>query len=525
MQNRLFFLIFFSLLSRADVGYGSTNYLTIWRYAGQQDFKKAHIMGLQAEGEGFEFHQVGELKSVAHGAKICNSLLQYGQALPLSIYLDWGYLSKEQAAFQNSVEKTVSPDRVTFTEVSALVPDAEVKARRKPLPVNQRGRILKSVFKIRGKSMVELRKSSMWMISGLTLEPSGLEVHNFPWQDDPGLKGNPRLRVDRKKYFYAWEFGRASQVEDGLIEDNLRALTLLAYQEMVHMGGILEDNEGYIFIHSLGASRTRVFKEVHGAKPFVENWNNDANCVLILKLSDLMTKYKPREMSTQVNKIIELSGNTLDDFQALKIFDDNLKAFRNDLDLRSSQFSNQRGPIVVEDMTFRGYRKRISASLAEFGVPQKNIEDILIYLSQNIYNENSSSPSYFDYSFIKNAWSRYAKENAIQISNLDEKEALKSPDYLPTVISGVYGFYSRSMPLDNERFCVRTSSPKMSEQLTSMGSKMLKKLDGDSHGHPATIYLHFFTLDQVKQMTHLGTESVVEGYWTRRRLLSHPRQF
>src|SRR5262245_55482276 len=108
--------------------------MTVWKYFGQSNFKKANVMGLSFNGGRFEFDRMGEVKTRAYGNATCKSLLTYQQSFSLSIMHDWGYLSQDQVDFQRDVEKTVVPDQVTVTEVSVIGPKSYVDSNGKPVP-------------------------------------------------------------------------------------------------------------------------------------------------------------------------------------------------------------------------------------------------------------------------------------------------------------------------------------------------------------------------------------------------------
>lgn len=516
-------LIAMPFKAQGEASIDGAPYMTIWKYSGKKDFKTANLLGLTLNDGRFETDRLGVIKSMPARVMSCASLLTYQQSFSLSVMNDWAYLDLEQVDFQKSVEKTVIPDQITFTEVSAFAEKANFDEKGKPIPAKQRGRVLKSIRETWGENLMEKKKSAMWMVAGQTLKPDGvfgIVHHDLPWQADPEL-AVPAKMINNNDYFYKWEFGRAAQVDARSIDYNIRALGVLAYQEMKHLEPIAGKREGYIFVHALNASRTRLFEKIYGAKRFPEGWKNDDNCVLVMKMSEAIERIKPEKISARVAKMIELSGEVLTGPMALEILDEHLNAYRTDLDFIAGGGIAEH--IVVEDMSLFGYKTAMMDILRSKGVRDENAVKIFRFLAQQIYTDKQDPDSYHDYAFVQNASRRFAAENTVQISNLNEESAKDGPEYVRSVMRAVYDLQMKKIGGSREAMpkgiSVRTSSRIISNQLSDLGSRKL----AIKHGEGGTIDVHFFKLDQIESFN--ATATLREGYWKARRLLTHPMQF
>jgi hypothetical protein len=543
VRTRSFFLFFALTLVFASNSRGDGAILTVWNYAGQSSFSNASLMSMKKNGPLFEMARVGEISSTTHPKVLsCKnllalrpSLLNYNQSFSLSLMADSNYLTRQAAELQASALKDVEPDQVKFTEISEIVPKSMVPQDPRVIHEARRGQALKSVFALNSRTTTEMKKSAMWTVSAQTLGPNGVEKRKMLWQNDPELKDDPRLAVDREKYKFAWEIGRAGKMLDGNVQENIRALVTLAYQEMKHLGADPFTEEGYIFMHALNPTRTKLF-ERWGGERFPIDWKNENNCVLVAKLSDLLLKYAPRSISQRVNRVIELSNGRLGDRDALKLLDANLIAFRTDLDLHLPGDLNTRGPIIMEDMSLLGYRSFMEATLKNLDLTAESRSDLLGYLARILHTEESVSSVYTDAALVRNGWNRFAKQNSVHVSNLNESIAAENPIYLKSVLAGIPKVYAQRLQragvADSEAiirkqkigYAIRTESAYISNELRKLGSRQQTVTVGNRWGLSQKIYLHFFTAEQVQAMG-AASGSLSEGYWARRRLLAHPMQF
>jgi hypothetical protein len=509
-------------------------YMTVFRYYGQPDFKGAQVMGLVREDGFFQFDQVGELNAIPrqqdHQPTTPESLLTYNQSFSLSLMEADQYLTAEEVDFQKNVEKTVRPEQITFTEIGELVRPEEHNPL--DLPERQRGKLLKTVAGLgpNHPDYVEFKKSGMWMVSGQILETQGrgssevFRVNELPWQGDPDFKGDIRLALDRSEYPLVWEFGRAGQIDPRTIQYNLQALTILAYQEKRHLERFLGPQKGYVFVHALDSKRAALFERVYKAKRFPEDWDNPENVILMMDIDELirMPKFRPSKLSGRLNKIIELSGGTLDDLQALELWTEHLSLYRKDLDIYVGD-SLTSSPVVFEDMTLFGYRQKMSALLDQSEIGQDDKRRLIAYMMSNIHFASLDPTLYPFADELQNAWQRLARYNAVFLRNLDPELVNSQGAYLEVLLKSSFGLHLKNKGSQGPfNICIRATDTRIIEKMTALGATVEQLGLGQSK-----VSLLCMTSAQVQG---LDTPSAVqlrveESYWNTRRLMALPQQF
>ncbi len=500
-------------------------YMTIFRYQGGLDFKSARVMGLvQIDGR-FHFDQMGEIstnfRQEDQKPTERDSLLTYNQSFSLSLMQADGYLTAEEVDFHQNVENLVSPEQVTFVEIGELVAPTEHDHRVTPL--KERGRALKTISGLgpMHPNYVEFKKSGIWMISGQTLNPDLSKSDNpvvrteLPWQDDPDLKKEPRLQLDRNEYPFVWEFGRAGQVENNMFMSNLQALTILAYQEKANYERIMGPQKGYIFVHALGKARTKLFERVFKAKRFPRDWEDDENCILMLDIDDMinMPRYKPSKFSGRIQDLVELSGGKLSDLDALTLWFQSMNLIRKDLDVVvDGELSAE--PLIWEDLSANGIWESLKPLLEEFHLDLMEQIQIETYLGKNIFWEKSANPNFTDPADLQNASSRLAKHDAIHIRNINQDLLYKDPRYLSTVLKAAIQYSSA------KNVCIRTNSQKSNSILERFSSTQHKL----GLGRVKT-FMHCFDLATINNMDSKTGINIKDEYWNTRRLMTLPSLF
>ncbi len=143
------------------------------------------------------------------------------------------------------------------------------------------------------------KTSTAILVSGQT--PG--KTHSLPLQTDLINK------IDRNQFPHIWEIGRFAQLEASDVKWTLEAITLQIKSELAMTGGKTED--AYIFANSTDPIHTKLYEAKYGMKEFSKFKTNDAERVLVTKLSDLEKKLDLKNKLDNQSINIEALKNNL----------------------------------------------------------------------------------------------------------------------------------------------------------------------------------------------------------------------
>ncbi len=340
--------------------------LSVWRYYGQPNFNSVQHMNLEMSNDGESYrrgiigwaHENGnyvvagetaerqftdaylkymnplrdEKASNGEGDVVFERLQYYSLKLMEKInYLDAG---SRRNFVQNS--HNLHPNQVTLFEANEVLPASELKIKYGKVPegarLDTRGNawstyqsyfdhsLLWSPFDKDGKEsppyvepkpdpIYEVKVAVSWLISGQDL---GRKTYLIPSEDD-----DLEVKIDRSKYKYIWEVGRAGQAMSGAYEETLRAMAYQAYWEVLALGGKIED--AFVFAHALDAVHARLFRSKFGMKDFSKYKDKPAERCLYGPLSEFLRRYPPETYSGEVAEIVRESEGKISGIAAMKM--------------------------------------------------------------------------------------------------------------------------------------------------------------------------------------------------------------
>lgn len=341
--------------------------LSVWRYYGQKSFNSVQHMNLEMSNDGKSYERgimgwanengnyvvAGEtarrqfegesyLKYMnplrdekaasGEGDVVFERLQYYSLKLMEKInYLDEG---SRRNYVQNS--RNLHPNQVTLFEATEVLPESELKIKYGKLPagarLDTRGNAWSTYqsyfdhsltwepFDDDGKEnppyeepkrdpIYEVKVGVSWLISGQDL---GGKTYAIPSEDD-----DLEVKIDRSKYKFIWEVGRAGQAMNGAYEETLRASAYQAYWEVLAMGGKMED--AYVFAHSLDSIHTRLFRSKFGMKDFSKYKGKPIERCLFAPLKEFLRRYPPETYSNEVAEIVRQSEGKISGIEAMQM--------------------------------------------------------------------------------------------------------------------------------------------------------------------------------------------------------------
>lgn len=299
-----------------------TRQITVWRYAGHADFKSASIATIQPNDAGhFRTTLLGEgslsgvfkpsgrallsalqtpiaidplATELGAAPETPTSLLDLNQTYPLQVMSRAAYLTAQMAEHQRELARGLQPAQVTFIEVTDRFSESDLRARKGVLPDQARqDAIEKGIEDYLGtlalpeaeapvEKHYDLKVGSAWLISGQT--PAGKAA--LP------LEAGLTLPIDRARYPFIWEIGRATQESPEAFKDALKIATSVALQELAVLGGSLDD--AYIFGHALDRVHAALYRRSYEMKDHSGYSQNAEERALVIPLRALLARFKPR---------------------------------------------------------------------------------------------------------------------------------------------------------------------------------------------------------------------------------------
>lgn len=244
-------------------------------------------------------------------------------------------------------------------------------------------------------------KSTLRMVSGQSLSSYLGKVSSDKKWYLPWMKEFPEFgELQRDKYKYIWELGRAAATEHKLIQENLGILTFLAYRELHLLKGSLD--EAFVFIHSTSKINTRLYIQKYGFETHLSL--NNGHDILVQPLKKMM-KNIPKEVNFANIKLLEDFGLNLD--ESLNVLNE-LSRIKtkviSDSNLPDARFVHFEYDFKYQKLKFEEIIKREHLS-----------EEIELKLKNKFFNSSLKSPEH-TYDFFKERL-KGKSEEFIQIKN------------------------------------------------------------------------------------------------------------
>jgi hypothetical protein len=194
--------------------------------------------------------------------------------------------------------------------------------------------------------------------------------------------------------------------------------------------------------HSDQRARTRGYSMRFPGTIFPENWDNPNDALFLIPLAQILAAFPPSGHSGKIAELISLSGGALDDLQAMEFLNEFYRIRFTQLDYSPDSNRVGRKPLAIHDLS-RIASHRMSALANDYGLNQSpranDAADFLLRLRESLPSWNSGQ--YGDLADLAVTGQYYLDNNAVEISNLDERLAATDPDYVMRVLFGVLYYY------------------------------------------------------------------------------------
>lgn len=519
-------------------------------------FNQGMISERTFNGESFD-HAGGYLSALGnpmhHG-----EMLAEQQDFSLNKMVETGYISSKEAEYFRSLGLRLHVNQVYFWEVYREVTIEEMRRNYGDFRFRS---VSASANLLHDYSLWPAKTAAMWNVAGQVWDyQKGHVTLKLPWELEEARKD---FSLDRSKYKYVFEWGRAAQDHAGDIEYIYAANTLLSLVQVLAYGGSVD--EAFVMVHSFDKVNTRLYSRMHPDTLYPRDWKNMDDALFLVPLSEAIKKYPIAKVSERVRKVLELANGKITSVQALELIISDVLNRRSEMHFFSSA-GEQKTPVIVTDTSaWLAYATHAEAKV--LGLTPEEAQSIYAFFTKQVkplasynylgkYNNAADSMmSIFE----------YAKRNAIEISNLDPVLAQSDPFFvqralfsalhqkmekLARMISRLKGsslqvaYNEAAQILRSQKVVIgiTTHSPTLLQQIRDMNPVETVPLLGTISEDPipqvlidAQPYIfrdaemNFFTVDQVLD---LGTrnpgfyqmmiENLRYGSWTTQYLMSLP---
>ncbi|MBS1962931.1 MAG: hypothetical protein JST04_12000 [Bdellovibrionales bacterium] len=329
----------------------------------------------------------------------CTSLLEHQQMFALGAMVKRGVLTAEQAKMYAALGDKLPPRQVSFFELEE-----------------------------KGQQV-----GSLWSVGGQDLEAGKIQDRILPWMLEEKWKALAG-EVDRTKYKYLWEWGRAA-IEDGADIDTLLDFAVQkAYRDLKTFGGKVDD--AYVMIHAISPAHTVSYLRRFPGTQFSKNALKDGDSVLMIPLSMVLKSHPLRRHSAllaDLGKIVDDPRFTDD------ILVDLVDAFRGTLwteaDFQGTHFRSDH-PLILQDFSVWGLNS-VHAQLRAAGIPEAKSKAAIERLLQEPITKRLQRANYYVDATNKNGAQILCRDRgAVEVSGLDPKQLADDPKYLLRVLFG-----------------------------------------------------------------------------------------
>ncbi len=435
--------------------------------------------------------------------------------------VETGYLTKQQA--RKYEELGIEPEQIKFWEYSQSSSFEEILGfsldRYESAGMSEGPK----------RDKVPLRSATIYSVAGQKIDTrSGMILPTkLPWELEDRWKTVSQKHMDRSKYKYVWEWGRAAQYNPNELKPLFAANAFLNYYELLAMGGNLD--EAYVMFHSLSKANTRLYLQRHPGTVFPQNWEDQDNTLFLVPLRQVLETYTITEHSTLIRNLIQISNGKLTELEAYQMFIEHKRIVWSELDLNLDG-RIQNSPIVIRDLTssaenlfyFNGVKRGLDLDQTR--------EATMLLLKYGHQLHAFDDRRYLDVTDHLSSNPIVLPQNAVEISNLSESEAREDDQYVLKVILGAVVHSASRAAINNSektsiknevkrmynggvRFAFTTFSDFLSKELEKWGGEKtamapnpdsepglpLEAVGADWWSRSAlkTFYVHIFTLDEI----------------------------
>lgn len=393
------------------------------RFAGHNSFQSTTYQAWDFNGERFIPAKAGERLVIGSSAQ--ENILAEMQDFSLGKMIETDYITPDQAEMFRNLGTGLQTAQINFLEVVHPATQEEIRQFYPRFPDKRVGSEVNY-----GENTVPIKTAALWTVGGQVAGENG-QVRRLalPWEKEDARKGQS---LDRTKYKFVWEWGRAAQDVPGEIFSLLSTATLLNYLELRALGGRIED--AYFMVHSFDKVNTRYYSRMHPNTMYPKGWTNMEDVLFLIPLKEAIEKYRPRAVSEQVAQIVQLSNGKMDDLKAIDLLIDNKLLRWNELDYQTSRV-HQPAPIIIQDLSV-GRIHIILKMLKTAGLNKEEAEKVLDFLFdiKPLLHSSNFNGKYQNAADSLLTAFEYQRRNGVEISNLDPNIARYEKTYVQSVL-------------------------------------------------------------------------------------------
>lgn len=556
--------------------------LSLYRFYSSEDHLGAAVAAYKHDFDGHHFvpKQHGRLKiAISPPGGSCSALLDHLQRFSLRVMQELDYLSAEEFRDQRALIERLTPQQVTFLEMT--VPEPRVNASR------YTPEFLSVRPDVDRPNHIHVRQAALWIINGQALygypmgqhrvhHPEGefiplpwksalpslnsdpgewdnprhlaLDMTPMPWQMDPRLwrsGGMKRSRfgyaeLDLAKYPMRWEFGRAAQIEPEQMDPLFRAAMTVVQEELeVMLQG--DPEQAFIFVKAFDETRMRRFRRL-GFRILEEASEAPHRFVMVAPFEELAKRFPPGSLSGRVENVRAAFGPKASHEGALNFLRRIQTAFRAELDMIAPEFGiRQISPVVVHDFSRNYYLtlEAVANLLSGGRISRSDLTKHVHRLASEYRNDATFNPIADPIPtdpFVQEFYER----SVVRVSNLDEDLARSNGAYLGMVLMGVYqyllyrydelGVHNGEQILDSldVRIALQTTRAGVREAARSLGCAEMPALKLDNR----PLYTCLFSLPAIRGLIAdnprhalAARDGLAQGLWFFRGLSGRPMKF
>lgn len=368
------------------------------------------------------FDNFSSYLSIRGNPEYDGGMLGEQQDFSLNKMVETGYITAAEAEYFRNLGLNLQPNQVYFWEVYRQATLEELSSNYG----DYRFRSISGGVDSSSDHLWPAKTAAMWNVAGQVWDYGKLHAPvKLPWELEEARK---EFSLDRNKYKFVFEWGRAAQDLAGDIEHIYAANTLLSLVQVLAYKGSIDD--AYVMVHSFDKVNTRLYSRMHPDTLYPPGWKNLDDALFLVPLAEAIKKYPIERASERVRKVMELSEGQLTSVQALDLIIKDVLHRKSEMHFFSAA-GEQRAPVVLTDsspwLAFATH-----GAVRNYGLTPEQAQRIYEYFAKQPppgatfnYLEKYQNAADSEMSRYE-----YAQRNAIEISNLDPALAQKDPHYV-----------------------------------------------------------------------------------------------
>lgn len=471
-------------------------------YAGTGSFEQSVSVSWRKNPEGAFTSGVGKRMTLV-GFRLDELVISQQQDFSMMAMVKTNYLTPEQALMFRNLGSSLEPGQVVFSEVIRDATPNEIRQNYGDELGLRRAGSHTEIDAFR-QDLTPVKTAAAWSVSGQTWDrhTGKAQAVRLPWEKEEARKGQ---ELNRKKYPYVFEWGRAAQEVSGEIAPLYSLNALQNYLQLKAYRGNLED--AYVMAHSFDPVNTRLYARMTNDGYYPSKAAVDPkDALFIMPLALALESHPPSRVSQRVADLVKLGEGHLSEINSVNLLIENRERRWAELDY-SKNGQTQATPIVLNDMSMARVHS-LWGMISAFPISQANknalLEKLLsldgetTLLASNFEGKYENVADAVRSSFVSQ------KKNAVEISNLDPAMAAADAQYAKSVLYASYMYQAQRIAvifrdfygLSTEaslgkasdmiheldiQFGVTTHSPVIAEQLKKLnpqGRVFLPKTEG-----------------------------------------------